>query len=119
MVLDVTPEFPAARSQSAPILSKPGSEAAPASALHPISTVAADESDVVEESDATMGASSGDGRVSPVFHAGALPRRLYTGFEPSEDELAGDVTTECSSISAPVSDIVSLVLRGFLFLSSN
>ncbi len=108
MGLDVIPQFEAVRSQSAPILSKPGHEGPPAPALHPSSTGAADESDVVEGTDVTMGTTSGDERVSLEFHAGALPRRPYINFESSEDELAGGVISEYSSISANVTDNVSL-----------
>lgn len=89
-------------------MSKPGREAAPAPALHPTPTGGADESDVVEGTDVTMGTSSGDEQVSPEFHGRALPRRPYIGFESSEDELAGGVISEYSSISAPVTDNVSL-----------
>ena len=108
MGLDVITEFESVRSQSAPILSKPGREVPPAPALHPASTAAADESDVVEGTDVTMGTTSGDEGVSPEFHTRALPRRPYFGFESSEDELAGGVISEYSSISANVTDNVSL-----------
>jgi hypothetical protein len=109
VVSDVTPPFSAVRSQTAPILSKPGCEVALAPTLYPASIGSVDESDVVEGTDVTMGTSSEDGQVSPEFHPGALPRRRrYIGFTSSEDELAGGVISECSSISAPVTDSVSL-----------
>ena len=90
------------------MLSKSGHKVAPAPALYPASPGAADESDVVEGTDVTMGTTSEDERVSPGFRAGALPRRPYIVFDSSEDELAGGVISECSSISAPVTDNVSL-----------
>jgi len=102
----VTPPFAAIRSQTAPILS---STVAPAPTLRPASTGGADESDVVEGTDVTMDTScSGDGQVSPEFPAGLLPRRTYSGFESSEDELAGGVVSEYSSISALATDNVSI-----------
>lgn len=107
MGLDVIAEFETVRSQSAPILSKPGREVPPAPALHLPSTGAADESDVVEGTDVTMGTTSGDEGVSPELRAGALPRRPYVSFESSEDELSGGVISEYSSISANVTDNVS------------
>ena len=103
MGLDVIAEFETVRSQSAPILSKPGRDPA----LHLPSTGAADESDVVEGTDVTMGTTSGDEGVSPELRAGALPRRPYVSFESSEDELSGGVISEYSSISANVTDNVS------------
>ena len=108
MGLDDIPQSPTIRSQSAPMLSKSGREVAPASALYSASAGAADESDVVEGTDVTMGTSSEDERVPPGFHAMALPRRPWVVFDSSEDELAGGVISECSSISAPVTDTVSL-----------
>ena len=108
MDLDDTPQSAAVRSRSAPTLSKSGGEIAPAPALYPASTGAADESDVVEGTDVTMGSTSEDERVSPGFRAGALPRRPWIVFDSSEDELAGGVISECSSISAPVTDNVGL-----------
>jgi hypothetical protein len=54
-----------------------------------------------------MDTSSEDERASPEPHTAVVPQP-YTGFESSEDELAGGVISEQSSISAPISNDVSL-----------
>lgn len=86
---------------------KPGREVTLAPVSHPLSVDAANESGVVEGTDVTMGTSSEDERASPELHT-AAPPRPDAGVESSEDELAGEVTSEHSSISAPMSDNVSL-----------
>ena len=88
-------------------MSKPGREVTSAHVSQPLSAEAADEGSVVEGTDVTMGTSSEDERASPELHT-AAPPRPHTGVESSDDELAGEVTSEHSLISAPISDNVSL-----------
>lgn len=107
MVTDVAPQSPVARSQSIPLWSKSGREVTPAPALHLLVQNVADESDMTEGTDVTMGTSEEDDRASWEFHTTTLPQP-YAGFESSEDKLAVGVTSERFSISAPVSDDVSL-----------
>ena len=105
VVVGVTLQSPLNRSQSAPTFTESGNTTAPIPALH--STHTADESDVVEGTDVTMGTSSADERAFQQFHTLVLPRP-NADFESSEDELAGDFASKQSSISAPISEDVSL-----------
>lgn len=101
-------QSPVARSHSAPISSKGGRETTPTPASHTFFADTADESGVAEGTDVTMGTSSEGERASPAeWHTKVLPRP-HADVESSEDELAGKVISEHSSISAPISDNVSL-----------